>query len=1396
MAKRYSKFHSNYILRKKHQETLKGTIWERDWVTIGAQHQLEKGKRVFYGDTNFLFTDNSFNSYKKRHQFSKWIGEWNYDDAISTASNEVNVVEPNWESNDLRDFAYYGSCVDLIKNAVFDIVKWFPGRMVIGEDNLYVGEKYSTLSEITEDGLEPILYTSGKILQNPFGLDLYRNIYDQITDENPKRYVYDTYYEYEVNGEGIIQYEVIKLPTDCIGREIVKVCQIAILTENNKLYFVDGYDVFGTVVYVEGDAPYNLYYTSVDSETGEYSKIYSSQFGVYTDTVYIHNDDLNKVYVLVQDVVDEDSGETQTEIVTFDNNDGQYEYALYGYARSDDESGNVLISVDDYEKLSDGEKEEYEPRYYLPISVEDYENNDYSDLPEGTYFALNIVDGGMLDNGIDPFFGELGRIQTLQEQTINVREFVENLHGIERLLLNNKTNPLYRAALKTPIETDNGYLYSEKFYTWPSSDGYIDVGSVLYEQYIDSLIKIATIFDDTWCDNLWRNMTHESIRNFDWTYTKDYIEGDEEAFIEGGKRVQDVLHVYGIIVDELKRYIDGIKMTGIVTYDGYNNMASAEMTDKLAYRGWDVFSVIPVLGDKNDTEIEGEEKINNYDFSTVRIDESFIKSNIQKQQEFITEADYSRLPDESRVNYTFNYIRVSYEENAGEFYDAISTDIIMADEYEKLTDDQKELYKKRYQDAIISAEKYDQLDNDEKEKYAVYEYIDIFDEAVNNGERTSGHILTHAEYDSIIWQEDYIWNGSSYCLKGDDETCAVPLRTISTTEYNSLRYGKDKYIPYTYYKLNEIYEKDDIVGDELLPYIISYDGTDYLVNSFYPSKYGNGEETISIYDYNKKEWQEDYFAFEYFIPDTEVVTPWQEQAITDGLVSYSWESVALLDDEERKKYQPYRYLNIIDRDTTITPEQWSTLETKKDWKVVEYTYTLDKDVVIPADKYKEGITKYIKYNVITPSEYDLLSSTEKMNFAAYYPMRIFGFDRWFNARNFAAETMAEQDIRFAKELMLLSKEIFATKGTRQGIDMIMSMFGFGDTYTLTEKYHFIDIDNHMYDEITYANLQMASVYDDTGIYEESDNNDDEFRDNTVPMGTVELHDIDYIIPYFSDKKKYAGGDVYFQAKGGWGSKTRTLFNQPYDFMETLSYLRVVETVGDLLNVNARTVRNGDIYYVLSLIDLVEYDASPSEPEKISHFFYLADDFNPHLYRSWVNIDMTDDENAMTKTAKYLDGIVSTSIGNNPHTGYGNYDLGQMYLEYVKKPFKYYLDNYVLDSDIRNVMDGESASFNVIDKTTTDLNGKIKNVADCEAYNPSNPLAEPIDKSGRFVDKSDIEIDGKQYYINDKTLIITNKINNNLYKKYFFDVIVHYLMQMIPSTTILILENFNIENDQP
>ena len=50
-----------------------------------------------------------------------------------------------------------------------------------------------------------------------------------------------------------------------------------------------------------------------------------------------------------------------------------------------------------------------------------------------------------------------------------------------------------------------------------------------------------------------------------------------------------------------------------------------------------------------------------------------------------------------------------------------------------------------------------------------------------------------------------------------------------------------------------------------------------------------------------------------------------------------------------------------------------------------------------------------------------------------------------------------------------------------------------------------------------------------------------------------------------------------------------------------------------------------------------------------------------------------------------------------------------------------------------------------------------------------------------------------YYLDSKVFIFENKIDNDLYKQYFFDVIVHYLMQVIPSTAILVLKGFGIDN---
>ena len=52
---RYIKSHSNYTLRKQHQLVKNGTIFERDWVTIGGTGRFTPGQTPIYSNGNFIF---------------------------------------------------------------------------------------------------------------------------------------------------------------------------------------------------------------------------------------------------------------------------------------------------------------------------------------------------------------------------------------------------------------------------------------------------------------------------------------------------------------------------------------------------------------------------------------------------------------------------------------------------------------------------------------------------------------------------------------------------------------------------------------------------------------------------------------------------------------------------------------------------------------------------------------------------------------------------------------------------------------------------------------------------------------------------------------------------------------------------------------------------------------------------------------------------------------------------------------------------------------------------------------------------------------------------------------------------------------------------------------------
>lgn len=619
-----------------------------------------------------------------------------------------------------------------------------------------------------------------------------------------------------------------------------------------------------------------------------------------------------------------------------------------------------------------------------------------------------VLKGYRLDRDI--IFCYEGQDLVIQPKEEIIETYFNGLKGFEKQLLTRKTKPLYTNKFITPIEYNLGYLYYNRTYTWPS-DGYcIDITSTKYIDFINKLSDMAELYDELWTDNLWRRMTHEAIKNYDWTYTREFIDGDEEDNVDGGERMHKVLNIIGRVFDDIKLSIDAIKRQNKITYNGDRNVPNALLSDKLELFGWDIYSTIPTYKNEND-------------------------------------------------------------------------------------------------------------------------------------------------------------------------------ETVSASE-----------------------------------------------------------ETIT-------------------------------QEVLDSI------------------------------------------------------------------------------------ENNVESNGKKI-----YP------DKWYPTSNPNKITFADVDVEFMRRLLLSTRRIFETKGTRQSIDMIMGLFGYGDTYyTITE--HYRTVKPREYDEVidqeTNETLgdrivrlnnqekQMELLYDEdaSGIPVAS------FIGGYDEQGNPKT----YLIPYYDQTKMY-DGNLYFQNKGGWFYKkddesTEIDFSK---WTETLSYLHVVSQVKDLLNVNPFGIRNGDIYYVVNLNDYIDY--TETTDTLYSHFFVMENELMPEEISSWGNINLEDDD-SYAKKAKYLDTIIPYNIGNNPHVGYGDYDMGNEFFEYMKKPFKCALDKEYFASPYYE--EADNIEFKVSDR---------------------------IDAKYDIEDDKKIITNNDTYYLNDKVIFFKNNIDNDEYKKYFKTVIINYLMQVIPSTAIFVLENFEPKTD--
>ena len=203
-----------------------------------------------------------------------------------------------------------------------------------------------------------------------------------------------------------------------------------------------------------------------------------------------------------------------------------------------------------------------------------------------------------------------------------VNKFFENLDVFQSNMLNRWTTPKYKMQLDFPHETERGIETYKKYFTWPlkytliSKDRNvdyelwnIDIETYEYESYLNSLLELCNFYDERCTNNLWRSLTHDSIKNMDYAFKDEKIEDDEYSLGEG--RFEEIIKCFAHQFDDIKKYIDNIKTSNTITYGNDSNIPSYFLSDKLENSGWEVSNLANVL-DEN-------VKVNNYSVSDINI---------------------------------------------------------------------------------------------------------------------------------------------------------------------------------------------------------------------------------------------------------------------------------------------------------------------------------------------------------------------------------------------------------------------------------------------------------------------------------------------------------------------------------------------------------------------------------------------------------------------------------------------------------------------------------------------------------------------------------------------------------------------------------------------------------
>lgn len=525
----YTKSYSNYVLKKHHQDVKDGEILERDITTIDGLNQFAPGQVPIYRDGTFLITVNNEAPISRDVSTTPWEENqnsgsvWTIREANSAIPDSVieaeDEIELNTDCRSLRDFAYFGSCSELIRTSLADIMLRFPGEMYCPQASddyvppivTYQCTLVSSLFDRTcplgsylkcknDYETEVVAWIENlSLLQNPFSVDM-------ITPDVPASQLGGMAFRFFSNG-GYANYHMWQGDGEP--------------TDDNV---INGWNM---TVYDENGVP-TTYTNGMATGTGE------PNFGMGNPT-------------------------TPSYTPTSTESDGTPKCRCVQGTR-------------------------------------------YGRCPgqECAYIQLSSQNGVSLD--IHAFLGDDNRIYYIVDNTaqdIHIRpnqkflyKFYRENSVFQKILMNTKTDPIYKATFAIIKEDEHGYFSDLEEFVMPIGDGGYNIASDAHTfgAYVSRLSTIASFYDENFTNNIWRSMTHEAIKNFDWTYTREY-DKSAEGYVEGGMKIAKFIQLFGREMDEIKAYIDALPSHNRITYDGRNNTPDYFLSDLAEQLGWEPFPV-------------------------------------------------------------------------------------------------------------------------------------------------------------------------------------------------------------------------------------------------------------------------------------------------------------------------------------------------------------------------------------------------------------------------------------------------------------------------------------------------------------------------------------------------------------------------------------------------------------------------------------------------------------------------------------------------------------------------------------------------------------------------------------------------------------------------------------